>query len=423
MSLKSVLKKITFVILAAVVAVGCAGPPDKQQAQEASKAAGKETASADKAASEDALENVQKKIIEPSVFSVSEGANEKLYKNEGAHFELPFEFWYVTGTLETPDGPAEYAAHFHRVGDMYMHVRSGYNSLRLPGEGYDFRSFGMGAVQVLAQNSLKEMIEKYPGDDRYPEILAKLESGESGHFYKIPEDQRRMHRNELHIDLGGNRFVRVSETSFEYGLKINTWAGPLDLVLEATSDPIVFDMTAPLLVGDGELQGYSLPNVRAKGVLERDGEKIDVEGNAWIHHFWGKPDGTAMARFEIITQNLDNGGAFFIANFYDKNELQNSNTAYLQPDGTVAFDWQVGVEPRETYTSTVSRRKYNIGWMVDGDLRGRIVPLEEESEIMLEEGVGAFWLGPCAFEGDLEKAGESGVSGRGFCRVVGTEQK
>ena len=215
--------------------------------------------------------------------------------------------------------------------------------------------------------------------------------------------------------------MRISEVSSEYPLRLYTWAGTVDLALEPISDPIVMDNNAPILVGNGEMQGYSYPHVVAKGNFIHDDEPQEVSGWAWMNHFWGKPESSAMDHYEIITLKLDNGGALFIAAFHDEESLVDSNVAYMHPDGNTDFMWKIELEPTETFSGPISKRIYNIGWKLSGDVQGRIEPLARESEMMIDQGVGAFWLGPCAIEAVFEELDGAKVGGKGFCRVAGSE--
>jgi len=336
--------------------------------------------------------------------------------DEGAHFELPSEFWYLTGKLDSKEGPYYFASHFHKAGSQFIHTRNGYNSIRTPDGKYDYRSFGQGLVRTLAENYLREKIEKFPGDSRYPEILKNLGKDKSIHFYTMNEEERALYRGRLFIDFGKNHFERTGETKLEYELKLDTWVGPLDLKLEALTDPVVFPAANPIRIGEGNMQGYFFPRVKAAG----------VSGTIWYNHIFGMPHHSASGREEIITQRLNNGGAFVIACYYNSyGELKNTNVAYIRPDGTLDYKANIKIKQEKTWRSDISRNTYPVSWSIEGgEFSGKITPTFENSEMMLEEGVGAFWLGPCSFRGRIGRNPWKGVvAGEGFCRVVGTEDK
>ncbi|MFC1474706.1 lipocalin-like domain-containing protein [bacterium] len=394
----NMMKYAAAVFAVVILAVGCSTPKKEQELKTAPKA--------DPA---------------PPTISMDDG----FMVDEGAHFELPNEFWYVTGKLDSEEGPYYFTAHFHKAGNSYIHTRNGYNSLRAPDGKYDYRSFGL-LVKVLAENKLKEKIEKFPDDTRYPDILAKLQSNESEHFSLLEEDKRGLHRGKLFIDFGNNHFERVSDEKLEYDLKLDTWAGALDLKMEASTDPLTFPSKSPLRMGDGNMQGYFFPRVKVSGTLKGEDGETELTGTAWYNHIFGKPDKAVSARHEIITQRLENGAAFVIANYYDSfGELGSSNIAYMNPDGSVVRDWTADVKPIKSWNSGISRFSYPISWKIEGgDISGVVEPQFEESELMIDEGVGTFWLGPCTFNGKIDGKLLGGkVSGDGFCKVTGTEEK
>lgn len=352
--------------------------------------------------------------------------NSDFIADEGAHFELPNEFWYVTGKLDSKKGPYYFTAHFHKAGSEYIHTRNGYNSLRAPDGKYDYRSFGQGLARRLAENYLKEKIDKFPGDKRYPGILEKLQNDKSVHFYTMSEEERSLYRGRLFIDFGKNHFERTGETELKYSLKLDTWAGPLDLKMEALTNPLTFPARNPMKIGEGNMQGYFFPRMKVEGTIKGEDGDVQVSGTAWYNHLFGRPHISASARDEIIAQRLDNGATLVIACFYNSyGELKNTNIAYMKPDGSVDHSWTPVVKPLKEWKSDISRTTYPIAWKIEGgDISGTVRPLYDKAEVMLDEGVGPFWLGPCEFSGRLGKnPWRNRVKGEGFCRVVGKEEK
>ncbi len=353
------------------------------------------------------------------------GADKLNYKNEGAHFESPFEYWYVTGHLDTDEGRLYFATHFHRVGSVYMQTRNAYNSLRLPDGSYDYRSVGDGFIQTLTGNKLKEKMERYPDMKIYKEIHDKLVNNESEHFTYVPEEDRPMYRNKLFIRMNKNSIERATDTTYLYNLKLDTWAGLLDLKMEAVSEPVRLFQDNIVHVGGGSLIWYAKPWLDVKGTFDRNGKQQQVSGEAWMTHMWGTPDPRAMYSQEFIMLRLNNGGAFLLINLYDKDKkLANTKFVYQKPDGTLETGMKVTTEPVDTWKSKATFETYNTGWKTSGDFTGTVKALYPDSEIMLDYGVGAFWLGPCRFEGKMGASLFSPeITGEGFCRVVGTEDK
>lgn len=351
-----------------------------------------------------------------------------VYRNEAAHFQKPFEYWYVTGRLETADGPMYFVSHFHKVGNTFMHSRNGYNSLRLPDGSYDYRSYGDGIIQTLAVNKLKEKIERYPKIDKYEDILAKLESGESEHFSYVPEEDRPMYQTKLFIRMNRNRLERATQSAYIYDLELDTWAGILDLEMESVSSAIDLYQENKVKVGGGSLLWNSIPWLDVNGTFEYSEvgkETEEVSGVASFNHLWGTPDPRAMYSQEFIQIRLNSGGSFLLLNFYNKDgELSNTTFVHQLPDGTIDTGKVVKTEAIDKWKSEASQKIYGTSWKLSGDFSGTVEAIYNDSEIMLEQGVGAFWIGPCSFNGAMgDSLFAPKVTGEGFCRVVGTEPR
>ncbi len=355
--------------------------------------------------------------------------DEKFYVDEGAHFELPYEEWSSFGTLKTDDGRIlTYTEIFHKAGVSYIHARNGYNSLRRPDGRYDYRSFGQGLIKGLTGNALRDNLEKHPDDSFYKETLAALEADKSEHFQLLKEGDYPLHRGRMFMKFGENRLERMNKLKFTYELNANTWAGLLSIRLNAKHPPMIFDSEHPRIVSAkvnrdlgqlGALVSYTFSDIEATGTIMLDGRPVRVSGNVWLEHIWGQPDGMAMAKTIIIYQHLRNGSSFIIAQYYNMNgTLENNNFIFVKPDGLTDYKNASSLKPIGSWTSPVSSIIYETGWALKGKaVSGRVEAAAgaENSEIMLEQGVGAFWFGPCNFKGTVY--GKK-LEGQGFCRVV-----
>ncbi|MFA6449264.1 MAG: lipocalin family protein [bacterium] len=414
------MKKISFLICAALVVVcfGCA--ISHSAGSTAKKPAAAKTKTAKKAA---------KAPAGPAL-----NANKQFYKDEGAHFELPYEQWVAHGRLIGPDGkPFYFASVFHKTGEQFMQARNGYNALRLPDGKYDYRSYGQGMIRTLASNLLKDKAKKYPDVAAFRELGEKLVTGDSLHFETLPDNAYPLYRGRLYMKFGQNLFERVSENQFLYKLDLETWAGPLKLNLKSAKDPIYFDGKTPMVIMSGPgkagfigmLQGYAFPRMAAAGTVELDGKTVGVKGDVWFEHWMGRPDGAAMANFVMIEQRLSDGGDLFIAMFYDA--AGNLKNTHMLIRKAAAQDFQyskkISLSPIRDWTSPFTFTVYNIGWKLKGIVNGTVEAEAgaENSEIMIDQGIGGFWLGPCRFKGKIDGMGE--VTGEGFCRSVSSVEK
>lgn len=351
-----------------------------------------------------------------------EQTNEELYKNEGAHFELPYEFWMVSGELKTEKGPAYYGGYFHKVGSQFFHSRNGYNYLRLPDGKYDFRSFGQPMVRQLAGGALSEMIRAFPDDARYPAIKAKLDANESERFYQMSEEEMPMHRGRLFINFAGNRMERMNNKKYEYEVDIQSWAGPLNLKLSTPYDPIIMDQDNSIAIKNGEMQGIAFFDLETSGKMNVQGAEENVTGSSMMVHLFGQPGAVGGGRNDMFFIRMSNNDVMFVSAYHDrKDELMNMNAYYLVPGEEVKNKIPMLSIVTDAWSSELTKVDYPVEWDVSSDeAQGTVKMLYKDSEVMLEQGVGSFLMGPCEFVG---KKGEGftapKVTGKGICRVTG----
>jgi predicted secreted hydrolase len=373
----------------------------------------------------------------PASSATELAGSESFYKDEGAHFEVPFEYWSVQGVLreDGSDKPIYFTAHFNRAGSGYFHVRNGYTSLRLADGSHDYRSFGMGVVQSLGQDLLLMRAEQRPDFPAFRRTYERAKDGELDHFTLVPEESAAMHRGRLYINLGGNRLERTSTSAFDYEVDLNSWAGLLKLSLLAGREPLYFDSSRPLRVESlndfygpdaGMLVGYAVPRLKVSGSLATKDGEIKLSGEAWLEHWWGKPKGEAMAQSAKSLLSFPDGGDMLAVKFYDADGGQVSSVAlYKAPDGSMQRDNEVSFDALESWTSPDTLTIYDVGWKIESEYaRGEISPAQgaKDSELMLMRGVGGFWFGPCEFKGATERAASMPASGFGFCRFASVKE-
>lgn len=351
-----------------------------------------------------------------------EEANEELYKNEGAHFELPYEFWLVAGELEMKEGPAYYGAYFHKVGSEYFHSRNGYNYLRLPDGKFDYRSFGAPIVKQLAGGGLDEMIKAFPDDKRYPEIKSKLDAGQSERFYMMTDEEMPLHRGRLFMDFAGNRMERMSKEKYDYEVDLKTFAGPVNLTMTSQPDPMIMDKSYPIAIGDGMMQGIAFHSLDTKGTITVQDKEQDVTGNSMMVHLFGQPGAVGTGRNEMFLLKMNNNDVLFVSTYHDKaGELVNMNAYYLPADGKMENKFPLFSEVVSNWNSDLTRVEYPVEWKVQSDIvHGSVKMLYTDNEVMLEQGVGGFLIGPCEFSGRLGTGFKAPtLKGKGVCRVTG----
>ena len=351
-------------------------------------------------------------------------ADENFYKKQGAHFEYTYENWQVVGDLTDADGNAyDFTALFFKTGQVFMSMRHGFASFNDPaGEGYRYVSFAPATLSRAAKDALTKKLKADPENQYLKDALARIENGESAHFAEFATEAV-VFRNQLYIDYGDNHFERTSEKDFVYSLLLNVQGTQLALELRAERDPVSLEGERTIKAGsEGALAGYVFPRVEISGVVITTDRLVRrVTGHARLLQFWGKPDRVAFARYSFISQTLDNGVGFESFQFYNPaGEPQSGITVLVDTDGS-SHVAPFSVAELEHWTSDMSGITYPARWEVSGGrIQGEVSLPDRVHELSVQEGAGAFYLGPCDFRGTYGRK-ETEALGRGVCRLVAPE--
>lgn len=215
-------------------------------------------------------------------------------------------------------------------------------------------------------------------------------------------------------------------------LPIRLRAGEDDVSLEVSLD----STKPPVLQGDHGLSRkgpepgnasyyYSLTRMPVRGVLRVRGERLDVEGLAWMDREWSTSAlGSDLAGWDWFALHLDDGRDLMFYQLRRKDGRAAPWSAGVLVDargGTrpLAAD-DLRVEPRGTWRSQRTGIGYPSGWRLT-DLRGGL-RLEIEPRLADQElDVGArYWEGAVQAHG-LE--GTRTVLGTGYVELVGYDDR
>jgi predicted secreted hydrolase len=190
-------------------------------------------------------------------------------------------------------------------------------------------------------------------------------------------------------------------------------------------------LTPPILNGDqglsrkaGALGGasyyYSIPRIRAQGVLTRRGQPVEVAGLAWLDREWGSgPLGVEQQRWDWFALQMQDGSAlmFYSLRKRDGSRDANSSGTWIAPDGAAhALKYSdVQIEPLEFWSSPRGGR-YPARWKLTVPslaLSLDIRPVLPNQELNTRP---RYWEGAVNIEG---KRAEETVRGRGYVELVG----
>jgi predicted secreted hydrolase len=327
----------------------------------------------------------------PAFASVLPGYALRFPLDFGAHPQFGIEWWYVTGWLD-PRGPAP-------LGFQITFFRT------RPALQEDNPSAFAPRELLIAHCALSDPQRgRLWQDQRIRRAgfgLAQAQSGDTGVWI----DDWRLERQ------GGPYRARLAALNFA-----------LDLELEPTQPPLlqgVAGYSQKAAAPGCASYYYSVPHLRVRGQIARDGRREAVTGEAWLDHEWSSAYLEAdAAGWDWIGLNLDDGGA--VMAFRIRGRAGGSLWAggsLRAVDGTVRTlrPDEVQFIPGRQWRSERTGTRYPVAWQVrTGPRLFALEPLldDQENDTRLTSGA-VYWEGAV-------RAHEAGVEvGRGYLELTG----
>jgi predicted secreted hydrolase len=321
---------------------------------------------------------------------VTPGTPIRLPRDHGAHPDFRTEWWYVTGWLRDPEGkPLGFQVTFFRSRPA---ISSANPSAFAP-------------RQVLfAHAALSDS------------TAAKLQHDQrvARQGFGIAEAAT----NDNAIRLLDWSFTRRSDGSFRTTVPARGFT--LDLAFQPSQPAIANGQGGYSRKGPSPEQAsyyYSMPHLKVRGTILRDGRRVPVTGEAWLDREWSSTLLPANAvGWDWAGINLDDGGALmaFQVRAKDGRPVYAGGT-YRRGDGTqvaLAPD-QVRFVPRRRGRSPRSGGVYPVeaelvAQLPEGERRFHLRPLFDAQELSGGPAMPTYW------EGAVSTAG-----GRGYLELTG----
>jgi predicted secreted hydrolase len=164
---------------------------------------------------------------------------------------------------------------------------------------------------------------------------------------------------------------------------------------------------------------YSVPQLTVSGRVERDGQRADVQGSAWLDHEWSTalldPD---AAGWDWVGLNLDDGSSLMAFRMRDRDggQLWAGGTLRRVDGGVETFGpREIEFSPGRRWRSLRTSIEYPVSWRVRaGVVRVELQPLFDDQEADSRATTGAVY-----WEGAVQalRAGER--VGRGYLELTG----
>jgi predicted secreted hydrolase len=311
-------------------------------------------------------------------------------RDADAHPGHRIEWWYVTGHLDSPQGPLGFQVTFFRV--------------RNPDADGNPSRF-----------SPRQLLFAH----------AALADPARGHLLHAQRSARMLEGLvEAHTD---TLDVRLDDWSLRreadgYHARVNAADFTLDLVLVPTQSPLLqgdrgFSRKGPANANASYY--YSEPQLRVAGQVTADGKARAVTGIAWLDHEWSSemlaPD--AMG-WDWLGVNLDDGGALTAfrirardgSTLWANATLRAAGGAVTTLDGaSLAFTQRrMWKSPRTgvSYPVTMDVRVGNRNW--------RVEPMMDDQELDARASTGTLY-----WEGAVRVQANDGARGRGYLELTG----
>jgi predicted secreted hydrolase len=339
----------------------------------------------------------------PAFDPVVPGRELRFPEDRGAHPGHRLEWWYVTGQLDTSEGPLGFQVTFFRM--RYREAEA--NPSRFSPKQV---LFAHAAITDPRQGRLAH-------DQRIARALEPIVDARAGETNVRIED--------WFLERTADAYkTRVTGEDFELNL---AFAPTQPVLLQGDRG---FSRKAPMRGQPPRGQDsepasyyYSEPQLRVSGRVSVGSKHLEVTGVAWLDHEWSSELLVSSAvGWDWIGVNLDDGGALMAFRIRDAAGQSIWAGATLRdakgvtralPADVIAF------KPRRTWKSPRTGTLYPVE--MDFSLEGsawRAEPLMNDQELDARSSTGTLY-----WEGAVRVTGPAGETGRGYLELTGYAQR
>ena len=314
--------------------------------------------------------------------------------DHGSHPDYRTEWWYVTGWLQTTAG--------EQLGFQVTFFRT------RPDVPPDNPSAFTPRQLIIAHAALSDpQLGRLRHDQRIARAGFGLADAATGDTDVLLDDWR------LSREAGASGSYRAHVTGDDFSF---------DLQLAAKQPVMVNGVDG--YSQKGRVPGsasfyYSVPQLIVSGEVERDGQRSDVQGSAWLDHEWSTalldPD---AAGWDWVGLNLDDGGALMAFRMRDRDggQLWAGGTLRRANGGVETFGPQeIEFTPGRRWRSLRTSIEYPVSWQVRaGPVKVTLEPLFDDQEADSRATTGAVY-----WEGAVRALETGGQVGRGYLELTG----
>jgi predicted secreted hydrolase len=311
-------------------------------------------------------------------------------RDEGSHPEFRLEWWYITGWLNEATRPLGFQITFFRARPELKHDNPSAFTPRQILIAHAALSDPAHGRLIHAQRAAREGFG-----------LAGADPGRT----RVWIDEWRLEQR------GGAYHSRIPAGEFQF-----------ELALEPRQPPLLQGENGLSRKGpapDSASYYYSLPHLRVKGTVAREGKSQPVAGNAWLDHEWSSQymEKDAVG-WDWIGINLEGGAALMAFRMRDQQGRSFwAGGALRRPDGStrVFGPSDIRFTPRREWRSARTGTTYPVSWSVKaGDLELAIEPLFDDQEHDTRASSGTIY-----WEGAVRALRDGKLAGLGYLELTG----
>lgn len=227
--------------------------------------------------------------------------------------------------------------------------------------------------------------------------------------------------HKLDLRWGRDHWFRADRHSFSYKLESYGTGVGLDIALVSEKPPLLGSGGGVREWSGGDSYYYSFTRLKARGRIELEEQKLDVEGTGWMDHQWINSLG--KGGWDWFAVQLDNNAELVFWQIVNPDEsVKSYDLTAMFSDNSVYHTRNINLEKLDSWVSPQSGKEYGVAWRVREQARGLELTLKTryaQQEIRMFESMSIpafnFWEGRVIVSGLLD--GES-VSGVGYSEQV-----
>ena len=191
----------------------------------------------------------------------------------------------------------------------------------------------------------------------------------------------------------------------------------IDLQLDSKKPALLEGGQGHITVCGRQSYYYSLTDLQVRGTITVDGERVEVEGRAWMDHQWADVK-YAKDKWTWFSLQLDDGTDIMCVE-YDDGKTKEYLVDVLSTSGASNHYKQMVLTPRqETWNSKRTKSKFPMAWDISlpdlaANLSVRSMTTADQEMIF---GSINYWEGPITVAGTING---KNVKGYGFMELVG----